>query len=63
VLGLVDLFRGRVADVAKKSMVVELTGTEDKLEAFIDLVRPYGIGELARTGVLAMQRGAGAAGS
>ena len=63
VLGLVDLFRGRVADVAKKSMVVELTGTEDKLEAFIDLVRPYGIGELARTGVLAMQRGASAAGS
>ena len=63
VLGLVDLFRGRVADVAKKSMVVELTGTEDKLEAFIDLVRPYGIGELARTGVLAMQRGTSAAGS
>ena len=36
---------------------VELSGPEDKLEAFIDLVRPYGIRELARTGVIAMQRG------
>jgi acetolactate synthase-1/3 small subunit len=46
-----------VADVARSSVVVELTGTEDKIEAFIDLVRPYGIRELARTGVIAMQRG------
>jgi len=57
VIGLVTLFRGRVADVARDSVVVELTGTEDKIEAFIDLVRPYGIRELARTGVIAMQRG------
>jgi acetolactate synthase-1/3 small subunit len=57
VVDLVNLFRGRVADVAKDSLIVEMTGTEDKLEAFTDLVRPYGIRELARTGVLAMQRG------
>jgi acetolactate synthase I/III small subunit len=57
VVDLVNLFRGRVADVARSSVVVELTGTEDKIEAFIDLVRPYGIRELARTGLIAMQRG------
>ncbi len=57
VVDLVNLFRGRVADVARSSVVVELTGTEDKIEAFIDLVRPYGIRELARTGIIAMQRG------
>ena len=58
VIQLVDLFRGRVVDVAKTSVMAELSGPEDKLEAFIDLVRPYGIRELARTGIIAMQRGA-----
>mgnify|MGYP001242797050 FL=1 len=57
VIELVNLFRGRVVDVARTSMLVELSGTEDKVEAFIDLVRPYGIRELARTGVIAMSRG------
>lgn len=54
---LVELFRGAVVDVARTSMTVQLCGTEDKIEAFIDLVRPYGIVELARTGTIAMQRG------
>jgi len=58
VIQLVDLFRGRVVDVAKTSVMAELSGPEDKLEAFIHLVRPYGIRELARTGIIAMQRGA-----
>jgi acetolactate synthase-1/3 small subunit len=53
----VRLFRGVVVDVARTSVVVQLCGPEEKVEAFIDLVRPYGIGELARTGVIAMQRG------
>jgi len=53
---LVNMFRGRVVDVARESLLVELAGTEDKLEAFVDLVRPYGIRELARTGVIAMPR-------
>jgi acetolactate synthase-1/3 small subunit len=57
IVGLTNLFRGRVVDVARKSIVVELSGPEEKIEAFLDLVRPYGIRELARTGVIAMQRG------
>ena len=57
VVELVNLFRGRVVDVARTALMVELSGTEEKIEAFIDLVRPYGIRELARTGVIAMARG------
>jgi len=57
VMGLCNLFRARVVDVARSSLMAELSGTEDKLEAFTDLVRPYGIRELARTGVIAMPRG------
>ena len=57
VIELAQLFRGKVVDVAHGSMMIELSGTEDKLEAFIDLVRPYGIREMARTGVIAMARG------
>jgi acetolactate synthase-1/3 small subunit len=58
IVQVVNLFRGRVVDVARNSMLVELSGTEEKVEAFLDLVRPYGIRELARTGVIAMPRGA-----
>ncbi|MCK4602926.1 MAG: acetolactate synthase small subunit [Phycisphaerae bacterium] len=57
VVELVNLFRGRVVDVARNSLLVELSGPEAKIEAFMDLVRPYGIRELARTGVIAMARG------
>jgi len=57
IVELANTFRGKVVDVAKQSLTVELSGPEDKLEAFIELVRPYGIRELARTGVIAMQRG------
>ena len=59
VVQLVELFRGRVVDVARTNLMAELSGTEEKVEAFIDLVRPYGIRELARTGVIAMARGSG----
>jgi acetolactate synthase-1/3 small subunit len=58
VVEIVELFRGRVVDVSPESIMVELAGTEDKLEAFIDLMKPYGIEALARTGVIAMPRGA-----
>jgi acetolactate synthase-1/3 small subunit len=54
---LVNLFRGRIVDVSRSSVMIELSGPEAKLEAFTDLVRPYGIRELARTGVIAMSRG------
>jgi acetolactate synthase-1/3 small subunit len=57
VIEIVNLFRGKVVDVAPESLVVELAGTEDKIEALIELLRPYGIKELARTGVIAMSRG------
>lgn len=57
VLDLVDLFRGKVVDISHESLVVELAGPESKIEAFIELVRPYGIVELARTGILSMPRG------
>jgi len=57
VVDLVNLFRGRVVDVSRTSILIELSGTEEKIEAFVDLVRPYGIRELARTGVIAMPRG------
>jgi acetolactate synthase-1/3 small subunit len=57
VLGLVTTFRGRVVDIAKTSLMVEIAGTEEKIEALIELLRPYGIKELARTGIIAMARG------
>jgi acetolactate synthase-1/3 small subunit len=57
VLEIVSLFRGKVVDVAEKSVMIELAGTEEKLEAFVELLRPYTITELARTGVIAMGRG------
>jgi acetolactate synthase I/III small subunit len=57
VVDVVNLFRGKVVDVSKGSLMVEMSGTEEKLEAFIEMLRPYGIRELARTGVIAMARG------
>ena len=57
VVELAELFRGKVIDVAKDSILIEISGTEAKLESLIDLLRPYGIKELARTGVIAMARG------
>jgi acetolactate synthase-1/3 small subunit len=57
VIEIVTLFRGKVVDVSEQSLIIELAGTEDKIEAFIELMKPYGIKELARTGVIAMSRG------
>jgi acetolactate synthase I/III small subunit len=57
VIEIVNLFRGKVVDVAKASVMVEMAGTEEKIEALIELLKPYGIKELARTGVIAMARG------
>ena len=57
VIEVVNLFRGKVVDVAPESLTVELAGPEDKIEAFVELMKPYTIQELARTGVIAMQRG------
>jgi acetolactate synthase-1/3 small subunit len=54
---LVEMFRGRVVDIGSDSLMVEISGQENKIEAFIDLMRPYGILELARTGRIALVRG------
>lgn len=54
---LVETFRGRVIDITPETMMIEISGTEDKIEAFITLMRPYGIIELARTGRIALVRG------
>jgi len=54
---LVEMFRGRVVDVSSSDMMIEISGTEGKIEAFIELMRPYGILELARTGRIALVRG------
>jgi acetolactate synthase I/III small subunit len=54
---LAEIFRGRIVDVATDSVIVEISGTEKKLEGFIELMRPHGILELVRTGRIAMVRG------
>jgi acetolactate synthase-1/3 small subunit len=54
---LVEMFRGRVVDISQESLMLEISGQESKVEAFIDLMRPYGIVELARTGQIALVRG------
>jgi acetolactate synthase-1/3 small subunit len=59
VLNLANIFRGRVVDVAADSVIVEITGTEDKVEGLVELLRPMGILEMVRTGVVAMVRGDG----
>lgn len=57
VTALVEMFRGRVVDVGASTLMVLLSGEEEKIDAFVELMRPYGIKELARTGVIAMPRG------
>jgi acetolactate synthase-1/3 small subunit len=54
---LCEMFRARVVDVSRGDLMVEISGQERKIEAFIDLMRPYGILELARTGRIALVRG------
>jgi acetolactate synthase-1/3 small subunit len=51
------IFRGNILDIGKETITVEITGTPDKIDAFKNLVDHYGIAQLARTGVLALQRG------
>jgi acetolactate synthase-1/3 small subunit len=53
---LAEIFRGRIVDVAHDEVMVEIAGQEKKVEAFIDLMRPFGIVELVRTGRIAMVR-------
>ena len=57
IINLANIFRGNIIDVSPDSLVIEITGTEDKIDSLIELLRPYGIREVSRTGVLAMARG------
>lgn len=57
IANLVSIFRARIVDVAPNSVIVEITGTEDKIESLVELLRPCGILEMVRTGQVAMMRG------
>ena len=56
ILDLVDIYRGRVVDVAASTVIIEVTGSTEKIDNFIELMRPYGIKELARSGAVALVR-------
>lgn len=57
IINCVEVFRGHVIDVSPETLMIEITGTPDKIEAFLNLMKPYGIMELARTGLTALSRG------
>lgn len=57
IMQLTEIFRARVVDVANESLIIEVTGAEDKIDSFVEVLRPFGIIEMVRTGVIAMARG------
>jgi acetolactate synthase-1/3 small subunit len=59
IMQLTDIFRGRIIDVSSRTATIEVTGTHDKIEAFEQLVRPFGLIEMVRTGEIAIARGRG----
>lgn len=56
ILSMIEMFRGKVVDIGQKFVMVEISGPEAKIEAFINICRPYGIKNVARTGTIAMPR-------
>lgn len=58
IIEICDMFRAGIVDVAADSLIVETTGTEDKVDAMVEMLKPYGIHEMVRTGRIAMTRGA-----
>src|SRR3954447_18400771 len=63
VLELASVFRARVVDVAPESLTIEITGGEDKIDGLLEVLRPYGVMEMVRTGIVAMRRGAKSSGA
>ena len=59
VMQVVEIFRGKIIDVTRRALIIEVTGSHDKIEAFERLVRPFGLIEMARTGEIAISRGRG----
>lgn len=55
-LSIIEPFRGNVVDVGTKSIVIQVIGTSEKIDAFVDIIRPYGIKQMARTGVTGFTR-------
>jgi len=60
VMQLVDVYRARIVDVSPESLVIETTGTEDKIDSLLEVLRPYGVIEMVRTGRVSMVRGSAA---
>jgi acetolactate synthase-1/3 small subunit len=56
ILSLIEMFKGKVVDIGIKHIMIEISGPEEKIEAFINVCRPYGIKNVARTGTIAMSR-------
>ena len=57
IIEIADIFRAKILDVARDSLIIEMTGDEEKIGALMKLIRPFGIRELVRTGIVAMARG------
>jgi len=57
IIEIADVFKGKVVDISHTSITIEVTGSEDKVDAIIDLLKSYGITEMARTGKIALLRG------
>jgi len=57
ILQIVDIFRAKIVDVSTDSVIIEITGDEEKIQALLNMVRPFGIKEMVRTGIVAMARG------
>lgn len=57
VLQVVDIFRGHIIDVSPETLTIEISGNSDKINALIELLKPYGILEIVRTGLIAIERG------
>ena len=56
VMQITDIFRAKIVDVQPKSLSIEITGTEDKVEKFVQLMKPFGVTDLTRTGKVALPR-------
>ncbi|OGS44755.1 MAG: acetolactate synthase small subunit [Elusimicrobia bacterium RIFOXYD2_FULL_34_15] len=58
ILQIVDIFRAKIIDVSVNTVIIEMTGDEDKIQAILNMLKPFGIKEVARTGIIAIARGA-----
>ncbi|MFH1541316.1 MAG: acetolactate synthase small subunit [Elusimicrobiota bacterium] len=57
IIQIANIFRAKIVDISAISVILEMTGTEDKIQALINILKPYNIKEMARTGIIAMARG------